>query len=107
MSKHVPSWDSVNTLSNVDERIALIQEFHSYLVERGYANRTMYLYCSVAAHFLRWQHEAGCARQRVDAPSVSRFLLKHVPVWSGQALCDNPVKLLSSVQQRLLRNPSG
>ena len=27
--------------------------------------------------------------------------------WSGQALCDNPVKLLSSVQQRLLRNPSG
>jgi len=28
-------------------------------------------------------------------------------VWSDQALCDNPVKLLSSVQQRLLRNPSG
>jgi len=27
--------------------------------------------------------------------------------WSGQALCDNTVKLLSSVQQRLLRNPSG
>jgi hypothetical protein len=27
--------------------------------------------------------------------------------WSGQALCDNPVKLLFSVQQRLLRNPSG
>ena len=29
------------------------------------------------------------------------------PLWSGQALCDNPVKLLSSVQQPLLRNPSG
>jgi hypothetical protein len=27
--------------------------------------------------------------------------------WSGQALCDNPVKLLSSVRQRLLRSPSG
>jgi REP element-mobilizing transposase RayT len=27
--------------------------------------------------------------------------------WSGQALCDNPVKLLFSVQQRLLRNPFG
>lgn len=79
MSKHVPSWDSVNIPSNVDERIALIQEFHSYLVERGYANRTLHLYCSVAAHFLRWQHEAGSTRQRIDAPSVSRFLLKHVP----------------------------
>jgi len=27
--------------------------------------------------------------------------------WSDQALCDNPVKRLSSVRQRLLRNPSG
>jgi len=63
----------------VDERVALIQEFHSYLVERGYANRTLYLYCSVAAHFLRWQHKAGSARQRIDAPSVSRFLFEHVP----------------------------
>jgi len=79
MSKHVPSWDSVNTPSNVGERIALIQKFHSYLLERGYANRTLYLYCSVAAHFLRWQHEAGSARPCIDAPSVSRFLFEHVP----------------------------
>ncbi|MFS8153639.1 site-specific integrase [Vreelandella titanicae] len=79
MSKHVPSWDSVNTPSNVDEQVALVQEFHSYLVRRGYADRTLYLYCSVATHFLRWQHEAGSARHCIDAPSVSRFLFEHVP----------------------------
>ena len=97
MSKHVPSWDSVNTPSNVGERIALIQEFHSYLVERGYANRTLPLYCSVAAHILRWQHEAGGTRQRIDAPRfhasfLSMYLLAtvHIPAaWISRA-CEHP-----------------
>jgi len=95
MSKYVPSWDSVNTpsclASNVDARIALIQKFHSYLVERGYAKRTLHLYCSVAAHFLRWQHKAGGARQCIDASSASRFLLKHVPV----CRCPHPAPWIS------------
>ncbi|MBQ0831851.1 hypothetical protein [Marinobacter sp.] len=75
MSKHVPSWDSVNTPSNVDEPVPLTQEFHSYLVKRGYANRTLHLYCSVAAHFLSLQHEAGSMDFKSMRASLNQLLL--------------------------------
>ncbi|WP_051208211.1 DUF6444 domain-containing protein [Saccharospirillum impatiens] len=45
-----------------------------------------------------WLHNASNDQWTYIAPHAK---------WSGQAFCDNPVKLLFSVQKRLIRNRSG
>jgi|GEM_PF-3588861 len=37
---------------------------------------------------------------------TARMVLSHTS-WSGQVICDNPVKLLSPIQPSLIRNPWG
>jgi hypothetical protein len=50
----------------------------------------------------------GCKCLPADLSLVpAECLVAIVALWSGQALRDNPIKLLSSVQQRLFSNPLG
>lgn len=79
MSKHFTVQDSLNAASESDEQTALTHDFHSHLVARGYANRTLHLYCSAVAHFFNWHCKAGDSRLCIDSQSVSRFLFDHVP----------------------------
>lgn len=87
MSKQLPVRDLVSALSGEDALASLIDDFHSYLVARGYASRTLCLYCSAATHFMGWWCEAHSEQQRIDAQIVSRFLHEHLP----DCRCPQPV----------------
>ena len=52
MSKHLPAQDLLNTTSAQDGRTVHIDDFHAYLVARGYAAGTLQHYCSAAGHFI-------------------------------------------------------